>query len=66
MVIACFKWRFLADFIIYLSLINSLNSFAIPSTKTVVTEMYISVIYMFINVIFMTNQVGQLIYISFM
>ena len=47
-------------------MINSLNSFAIPSTKTVVTEMYISVIYMFINVIFMTNQVGQLIYISFM
>ena len=64
--IACFKWRFLADFIIYLGLINSLNSYAIPSAKTVVTEIYISVIYMFITIIFMTDQVGQLIFVSFM
>ena len=66
LVIACIKWRFLADFIIYISTIMLINSYAIPSTKTSISEIYISVIWMFGNVIFMTDQVGQLIYISFM
>ena len=46
-------------------LITSLNTYVVPSTKTNVSEIYISVICMFVNVIFMTDQVGQLIYTSF-
>ena len=48
----------MADFIIYISLVNILNAYAIPATKTVLSEIYIAVIYMFINVVFMTDQVG--------
>ena len=43
-----------------------MNSYAIPSAKAFVSEIYISVICMFMNVIFMTDQVGQLIFISLM
>ena len=32
--IACYKWRFMADLIIYLILISSLNIYMIPSIKT--------------------------------
>ena len=47
-------------------LITSLSTYVVPSTKTNVSEIYISVICMFVNVIFMTDQVGQLIFVSFM
>ena len=62
--IACYKYRWLADCIVYIHMLIALNNLLIPAVKTNLTEIYVAMVCMLELLLFGTGQVGQLIYIA--
>ena len=63
--VACFKWRWLADYNVYLHFLFVINLYTIPAIKINLSEMYLSMVCMFEFLLFGTDQVGQLLFITF-
>ena len=62
--IAAFKWRNLADYIIYAELLNSCVVSSIPSIQTNISMFYIAALHFLVFVMYYTDSGAQLIAIA--
>lgn len=63
--IACFRWRWLADYMIFINITLFFITSIIPSKDTNMSEMYIGMIHAIMFVILTTDRPSQLVYHAF-